>query len=69
MHCYYRNTDEENRVIKTVYNKVSNAGQNTTVWDGKDSLNVVVTDGIYKYKITAVDTIGQNATVTKISNL
>lgn len=54
--------DPLNTVVKTLesnYTRMS--GTNTANWDGKDSSGFIVKDGLYTYKITAVDTAGLSA--------
>jgi hypothetical protein len=43
------------RLIKTIYAASGDVGYNETVWDGRDSNNDVIANGVYFYKITAKD--------------
>ncbi|MCX8128806.1 MAG: M6 family metalloprotease domain-containing protein [Clostridia bacterium] len=51
--------NSEGILIRTLENKVyRNTGINSAKWDGRDSSNKLVDDGVYTYKITATDTSG-----------
>lgn len=51
--------DGSNNLVKTIENKsLKNAGFNSVNWDGRNSSGAIVKDGMYTYKITAVDLVG-----------
>jgi hypothetical protein len=43
------------RLIKTIQHASGDVGYNETVWDGRDSNNETIANGVYFYKITAKD--------------
>ncbi|MDD5687129.1 MAG: carbohydrate binding domain-containing protein [Elusimicrobia bacterium] len=48
--------DLQNNLVRTLIDSISkNIGANLDIWDGKNTNGVVVAEGIYKCKITAVD--------------
>ena len=54
--------DNTNRLIKTFESKILKIkGSNSFNWDGKDASGNIVSDGIYTYKITAIDKVGLSA--------
>lgn len=68
---------EKSKVTLKIYDKLGNlkrillnnsyceAGINTVKWDLKDSKNTVVSDGIYTYKIEAVDDFNKHSPVVQ----
>ena len=62
-HLFNDNTAEVNikiytiagRLIKTIYAASGDVGYNETFWDGRDSNNETIANGVYFYKITAKD--------------
>ncbi|MGE5473611.1 MAG: FlgD immunoglobulin-like domain containing protein [Ignavibacteriales bacterium] len=61
--------DGSGKLIRTLQeSQLQPAGVNKAVWDGKDSSGRIVPDGVYTYKISAVDLIGlaSNPTSGKI---
>lgn len=54
--------DSNNNLVKTVISNTQQIkGQNTVWWNGKNDSGVLVADGIYTYKINAVDDLGNYA--------
>ncbi|MBL0385938.1 Ig-like domain repeat protein [Tumebacillus sp. ITR2] len=54
--------NSSNTLVKTLASNVQQSvGTNTLTWDGKNSSNVLSPDGVYTYKISAVDLAGLNA--------
>jgi flagellar hook assembly protein FlgD len=54
--------DSTNQIIKTLESSsVKSSGQNLTMWDGKDSTGSIVADGLYTFKITAIDFVDLQA--------
>lgn len=53
--------DSSNRLIRTLVNGNTAAGALSSAWDGKNDLGAVVADGIYIYRIDAVDSSGNKA--------
>ncbi|EFM09007.1 peptidase S8 and S53 subtilisin kexin sedolisin [Paenibacillus curdlanolyticus YK9] len=50
--------DSEDTLVRTLYNASTTAGAKSVLWNGKNDAGVVVEDGIYTYKINAVDVEG-----------
>jgi len=49
-------------MVRTLVNNVQKpAGSNSVIWNGKDNSKVLVPNGTYSYKITAVDVAGNKA--------
>jgi len=46
-----------------------NASPETIIWDGKDDNGVPASDGVYSYKITAVDKAGNVSEAAQITNI
>ena len=61
--------DSTNNLVSTPLNNVNQpAGANSVVWDGKDTGNQVLPDGIYTYKIDGLD-FSNNPAVQKSGTL
>ncbi len=46
-------TDEDGKIVKTLYEGQQNAGSHIVSWDGTDNNGAAVTDGSYKYTVLA----------------
>ncbi len=54
--------DSDGKLVKTIVDSVEkSAGSNSAKWDGRNSSGQLVEDGIYTYKVTAVNQAGLSA--------
>ena len=54
--------DGSNNCTRTLESSsLKSSGTNSAVWDGKDSLGIITGDGIYTYKIMAIDLVNLSA--------
>lgn len=59
--CPYFHYNSNDEVLKILYeNQLKPVGDNNAVWDGKDSNNIVVPAGYYKYTISATASNGSS---------
>jgi len=62
--------DSGNSLVRTVFaDQETYIGDNTFTWDGKDDLEVLLSEGIYRYVVIAHDMLDPNKTYTESNEI
>lgn len=59
--------DSNGNVVRTINSGARNSGSQSITWDGKDDNGKTLSDGLYKYSVTAKDVNGADVNVTTYS--